>query len=198
MSGKRIVFIGAAGCGKSTLATDVFSKLKQQSFNVDMVTEWIRGEINARGPMQSIWEQYRTRNHQKELEDAIPDAVELSIVDSGTLTPYFYSTLYADGKNARERLVLQDMYRYLMDDLYLGRYDLIFYLPRTRGVDTNDGTRFQAENDLDHLDEHMRLVFTRIYKGNNVHVIDEPFGSRCEKVLKIISNNIALTPRKQA
>src|ERR1051326_1126376 len=104
----RVVFIGTAGCGKSTLSSQVFSALKQAGRRVEHIHEFVRYDIHANGPMTSIWEQYRTRQYQKELEDAVPDGADYVICDSGTLTPYFYACLYADPNDARQRLVLHD------------------------------------------------------------------------------------------
>jgi GTPase SAR1 family protein len=192
---KRIVFIGAAGCGKSTLSTEVFLALKKKHLNAELVTEWIRNDINRNGPMCDIFEQYRTRQHQKELEDAIPTEVEYLAVDSGTLTPYFYSCLYADHKDARQRLVLQDMYRYLLDDLYLRRYDYIFYLPVKQTYSANkkilsDGTRFQTMEEIDTLDDHMRLIFTKLHKLDNIFTADWALAERPQFVLDIIAPDL--------
>ena len=180
---QRIVFIGAAGCGKTTLATSVFAALKQAGRNVEHVHEFIRHDINANGPMTSIWEQYRTRQFQKELEDAVPNAANYVICDSGTLTPYFYAVLYSDPSEPRQRLVLQDMYRYLLDDLYLKRYDLIFYIPLLGNDIPNDGTRYQTEREIKVLNEHMRLVFTQLHRLPNVHTVESSFELRLEEVM---------------
>jgi nicotinamide riboside kinase len=179
----RIVFIGTAGCGKSTLSSEVFSELKKSGRKTESVHEFIRYDINANGPMTSIWEQYRTRQYQKELEDAVPGMSDYVICDSGTLTPYFYAVLYADPTDPRQRLVLHDMHRYLIDDLYLRRYDLIFYVPLIQGADLKDGTRYQTDAEIDTVDQHMRLVFTRLHKMPNIHEVQAGFDRRLEEVM---------------
>lgn len=133
--------------------------------------------------MRSIWEQYRTRQYQKDLEDAVPQAADYVVIDSGTLTPYFYACLYADPTDARQRLVLHDMYRYIIDDLYLRRYDLIFFLPSIPGPDLNDGTRYQTAEQIKTLNEHMELMFTKLHKLDNVHVVTSSFNKRFEEVM---------------
>ncbi len=37
-----IQFLGAAGCGKSTLAAELFSFMKKKNFNVELVTEYAK------------------------------------------------------------------------------------------------------------------------------------------------------------
>lgn len=188
---KKICIIGNAGSGKSTLAGKLFSALKPSGANVELVPEFIRGDIQINGPMQSIWEQYRTRFNQQEIEDAIPKNVDYAIIDSGTLTPYFYASLYSNGENERERLVLQDMYRFLSNDLYKRRYDHVFFLPRAQTYALNpnilgDGTRYQSADEIDILETHMELMFGRLCRLDNVHVLDCALDERVDQVLKII------------
>ena len=179
---KRIVFIGAPSCGKSTLATAVFTALKQAGRQAEHVDEFVRRDIQINGPMMSIWEQYRTRQFQKELEDAVPNTGYL-ICDSGTLMPYFYAILYANANETRQRLVLQDMHNYLIDDLYLRRYDMVFYLPLLQVTHLDDGTRYQTDDEVRGLDEHMRLVFTKLHRLNNVYTVDSAFDHRLDEGL---------------
>ena len=145
--------------------------------------------------MESIWEQYRTLHHQRTLEDAVPDTVDWVITDSGCLTPYFYSCLYASKANERERLVLADMFKFLIDDLFQKRYDYVFFLPGKEIYDnaknkiTDDGTRYQSNEELNILDDHMKLVFTRMFNVDNVINLDCPLVDRADTVMKILMNN---------
>lgn len=191
---KRISLIGAAGCGKSTLAAQLFSEMKRKHINVELVDEWIRRDIQKNGTMESIWEQYRTRFHQKEIEDAIPQEVDYAVIDSGTLTPYFYSCLYANKEDPRERLVLQDMFRYFIDDLFMKRYDYVFYLPSKKTFSKDDdilkdGTRYQSPEEMEILSRHMDLMFRQLYKLDNVFVIDGPLEDRLQRALTILDFN---------
>lgn len=178
----------------TTLATSVFTALKQAGRQAEHVHEFVRYDIHAHGPMTSIWEQYRTRQFQKELEDAVPNDVDYVICDSGTLSPYFYASLYADASEPRQRLVLQDMYRYFITDLFTRRYDLVFYLPSFDHPNLNDGTRYQTENEIKILDEHMRLVFTKLHRLDNVHMVQSGLDLRLEEVMwKILgTDNLTL------
>jgi nicotinamide riboside kinase len=187
---RKIAFVGPPGSGKSTLAADVYTFLKQRHQNVEIVPEWIRYDIQAHGAMESIWEQYRTRQNQKDLEDAVPDTVDTVICDSATLTPYFYACLYCKHAEPRQRLVMQDMYRYLLDDLYGRRYDLVFYLPSVPGTDIEDGTRYQTAEEVRILERHMELAFCDVFRVGNVHRIDGPFAERLTKVVSIIEMSV--------
>ncbi len=191
MTTSKICFIGNAGSGKTTLSADVFVALKKKGINAELVAEFIRSDIQMNGPMENIWEQYRTRSNQKELEDSIPANVEFMITDSGVLTPYFYAALYADNSNSRQRIVLQDMYRFFLNDLYLKRYQHVFFIPRAESYKRNanilsDGTRYQTEEQIDTLETHMSLLFTKLHKVDNIHVLDCALDDRLERVLEVI------------
>ena len=179
----RILFVGAPGSGKSTLAAAVFAALKQAGRSAEHCHEWIRHDIQKYGSMTSIWEQYRTRQYQKDLEDAVPSDVRYVICDSGTLSPYFYAHLYSDPTDPRQRLVLQDMYKYFLDDLYLKRYDLIFYLPEPMASELSDGTRYQTDDEMATLRQHMSLIYNKIHRLPYIHVVTALPGSRVEEVM---------------
>ena len=193
---KKVVFIGSAGSGKSTIVTDVITRLKKKGVNAEHVPEMIRYDIQQNGPMESIWEQYRTLQNQREYEDGVPNNVDIAIIDSGCLTPYFYACLYTSTASVRERLVLADMFKYLINDIYKRRYDYIFFLPdkltqeQTALNDiTKDGTRYQTTDELETLDEHMNLVFTKMFKSDNIYELDCPLDERADTVLSIIENS---------
>ena len=187
---KRIAIIGAPSAGKTTLATSVFSALKQSGRRAEMVHEWIRFDIQAHGPMTSIWEQYRTRQHQKELEDAVPAEVDYVIIDGGLLLQYFFAVLYADPSDRRQRLVLQDMYSYFLTDLWSDRYDMVFYLPLIGDANLQDGTRYQSDRQIKVLDEHMKLMFTKLHRLRSIHLVNSGFEARLEEVMwKIVGED---------
>jgi nicotinamide riboside kinase len=192
----KITFVGCPGSGKTSLAMQVFLSLRTSGRKAELIHEWVRNDIQANGPMTSIWEQYRTRQFQKELEEAIPSAIDYVIVDGGLLLQYFYAVLYADPNEARQRLVLQDIYKYLLDDLYLRRYDMIFYLP-LQSMHLDDGTRFQNDAEVRDLDDHMRMVFTRLHRLSNVYTVNAEFDLRLGEVMEKIlgENRLTLVPQ---
>lgn len=191
MATKKICFIGNAGSGKSTLSAKVYVALKEMGKNAELVSEFIRSDIQLNGPMENIWEQYRTRSNQIALEDAISDKVDYMLSDSGVLTPYFYASLYADNTDPRQRLVLQDMYKFFVNDLFTKRYSHVFFIPMNETYQINpnilsDGTRYQDREQIDILENHMTLLFTRLHKVDNIHVLDCPLAERAGKVMEVL------------
>lgn len=187
---RKILFIGAPGSGKSLLANQTFAALKTRHLNAEIIHEWVRFDIQLNGSMESIWEQYRTRIKQKELEDNVPETNDYMVVDSGTITPYFFACLYC-GEDVRQRIVLADMYKFLMDDIFQQRYSDIFILPSSPTYQKNplileDGTRFQTREEVDVLDRHMRMMLGEIFYRPTHHVLDCPLEERLGMVLSIL------------
>jgi nicotinamide riboside kinase len=195
---KKIVFIGSAGSGKSTISFDLVTSLKKSGINAEHIPEMIRYDIQRNGPMENVWEQYRSFLNQHEYEDNIPKEVDYAVIDSGCLTPYFYACLYTSTATERERLVLADMFKYLIDMIYKKQYDYIFFLPRKHTIEragldkiSGDGTRYQSMDELDVLDKHMELMFTKILKSDTTHMLTCSLEDRLDSVLKILNLEIA-------
>lgn len=185
---KKIVFVGGPGSGKSTISAEVFVELKKRGENVELVTEWIRQDLWINGPMTTIWEQFRTYAKQREIEDSVPSNVDWVVTDSGTLTPYFYAIEYCDQKDPRQRLVLHEMYNRLVTDIFTNRYSHIFYLPTAETYKRNsnilsDGTRFQTLEQVNKLDQNMRITFCEMIKNDSVYTVDVPLEQRSGFVL---------------
>lgn len=185
---KKVVFVGGPGSGKSTISAEVFVELKKRGANVELVTEWIRQDLWINGPMTTIWEQFRTYAKQREIEDSVPSNVDWVVTDSGTLTPYFYAIEYCDQKDPRQRLVLHEMYNRLVTDIFTNRYTHIFYLPTTETYKRNsnilsDGTRFQTLEQVNKLDQNMRITFCEMIKNDSVYTVDVPLEERSQFVL---------------
>lgn len=185
---KKIVFVGGPGSGKSTISAEVFVELKKRGANVELVTEWIRQDLWINGPMTTIWEQFRTYAKQREIEDSVPSNVDWVVTDSGTLTPYFYAIEYCNQKDPRQRLVLHEMYNRLVTDIFTNRYSHIFYLPTAETYKRNtkilsDGTRFQTLEQVNKLDQNMRITFCEMIKNDSVYTVDVPLEERSSFVL---------------
>jgi hypothetical protein len=150
--------------------------------------------------MQNTFEQYRTLMHHRVEEERFPPNVEYLIHDGNTLTPYFYAALYAQKDDPKERLVIQDMYAVLLDDLYSRKYDLIYFLPRIRadtaGSTFDDGTRVQTPAQVDLIERHMGLLLTELHKFDNIRVLNCPLGKRNEILIGDILGDEAIVTWK--
>lgn len=184
----RIVFIGGPGCGKSTASADLFITLKKLGKNTELVPEWVRRDIMINGPMNNVFEQYRYLAHNKREESHFADNVEYIVQDGGRLLGYFYASFYSTRQDKKEKLVISDLYNDLLDTLYSGYYDRIYFLPRAPVAQTgglfNDGTRYQTTDDADALEDYMKMIFTKIHRMDSVRVVSGPLDQRIELILK--------------
>jgi nicotinamide riboside kinase len=185
---KRIVFIGPPGSGKSTLCSEVFTALKKKHLNVELVPEYARIYIQKFGPPESLFEQYSIFEGQSNSENIDASKLDFIIMESGRMVSYFYTVLYSDPTKPRQRYVIQDLYRHFMDDLYLKRYDFIFYIPpvETYKINPNilnDGIRYQTTKEVNLLEDFMELFLLRLPGSNNVVKLDGPISERLGKVL---------------
>lgn len=188
---KKIIFVGPPGSGKSTLVSEVFVKLKTSNKNVELVNEYARQYIQEYGPPTSVFEQLLIAKEQEKYESLHTD-INYMLIDAGRLSSYFYASLYANYSDKKQRLLIHQLYLNFLDDLYLRRYDYIFFLPITETYKVKsdmleDGTRFQTPEEIDTLEMHMSLMFGRLHHLDNVYVLDVPLNKRCLEVLKIIA-----------
>jgi hypothetical protein len=72
---------------------------------------------------------------------------------------------------------------------------LIFYLPTLLPTDLKDGTRYQTEDEVKILDQHMKLLFTKIHRFPRVHEVISGMDQRLEEVMwKIFENDKSSYP----
>lgn len=191
----RINIIGAPGSGKSFLAEQLFLYFKQKNqYSVEFVPEWIRSEIYRIGPMESLWEQIRTSHKQREMEQK-PKS-DIIITDSGTTAGYFYACLHFNGDDKRQLAVIEDLYADLLSDIYNNYYDVTIYAPPIIN-DFEDAARYHNKNEIQSLDQHMKVIFTVTHKYGNVLSLPQDINTRfnicVDFINKILEGNNNVT-----
>ena len=91
--GKRICFYGAAGSGKTTLASKIFVDLKIEGFDVAYVPEWIK-QWAIQGKFPTSHQQLFVFANQQNDEDELLPFVDGIITDSPLLMNAAYSQHY--------------------------------------------------------------------------------------------------------
>jgi tRNA uridine 5-carbamoylmethylation protein Kti12 len=128
---KKILLVGAPGSGKSVLSNELFVELKKKNYEIRITQEYARNFIEHFGVPKTVYLQYHIHNKQTQLENNHfnLEGLDYIIVDPGRISSYFYSCLYCQHNDPRQRIVMQDMYNFLLDDICLMRYAAVFYLP---------------------------------------------------------------------
>jgi len=135
----RIGLLGGPSSGKSTLAAWLYSRLKEDAVNTELVQEFAREYINKTGGPKNTLIQFLIYKRQKEKEDILPASVKVMITDSPTILSYIFGVVYGNIKDQDHRHMITEMYNEIIHD-GLSRYDLLYYLEPTRPY-VEDGTR---------------------------------------------------------
>lgn len=84
---------GGPGCGKSTVATGVFSELKQRGINAEYVHEWVKWPVLEK--RTAIFEdQLYIFSKQHKMIRTVDGQVDVAITDSPLLLSNIYSKIY--------------------------------------------------------------------------------------------------------
>jgi hypothetical protein len=84
------------------------------------------------------------------------------------------------------------MFKFLIDDIFKRRYEYVFFLPsdeiyqNNKDKVINDGTRYQSDEELNTLDQHMKLMFTDVFQHDNIVHLNCPLAERADRVLEIL------------
>lgn len=91
MSIRRICLYGGPGCGKSSVAADIFANLKKDRYNVELVTEYIKFWTFLDRRPQGFDQGY-TMNKQIHYEDVrLRNGIDYIVSESPILLSAFYS-----------------------------------------------------------------------------------------------------------
>lgn len=144
-----INLLGSPGAGKSTLAADLFAKMKRRGLKVEMVREvakewaWAGREIGPFDQIAIIGEQIGR-------ESSLFGKVDYIITDSPVLLGAFYLDYYYD------QLFMNTMVKeYYSYGERKGMKFVNFYLPKAEIYDPEG--RFESAEDIDNVDEALTL-----------------------------------------
>lgn len=146
---KVINLIGSPGAGKSTLAAELYAKMKRIHLNVEMVREVAKEwayEKRAVGP----FEQIAILGEQIKRESSLFNRVDYIITDSPVLLGAFYFDY-----NHNEQFMNQMVQNYYSFAKSKGMEFKNYILPRA-GLYDQKG-RFETEDEAEDIDEGIRL-----------------------------------------
>lgn len=91
---KLINVYGGPGVGKSTIAAEVFSKLKKLDFNCEVITEYAK-QLTWHGRMECLQDQFYVAAKQYHRMHMLRNKVDIAVTDSPLILSLYYNTLYA-------------------------------------------------------------------------------------------------------
>lgn len=115
-----INLMGAPGAGKSTLASELFSKMKYQGYDVELVSEYAK---------ELVWEE-RNETMKNELYlfgkqhhrlFRLKDKVEFIVTDRPLILSLFYNQRYGDNSDEFKNIVLHEINKFQNVNVFLKR-----------------------------------------------------------------------------
>lgn len=168
----------------STTAAGLFYMYKRRGERAELVTEFIREELNRGFKLGSVADQFRIYMKQKEREDIIPDEINIMITDSPIYLSLYYALDYARrADNQNDENIL-----FLFEQIFKerNRYDILILLKRTKEY-VSDGTRLQTAEESDKIYNELLIMFELL--GIGVILLDDS-DTVVEQIAELIDQNL--------
>ena len=151
MKSRLLTIIGAPGCGKSTLATDVHTELKKSGKNSIFIPESATDFIAEYGVPSSPMDQMTIFYKQTNKENMFIGTKEFIICDSSGLLNYFYfRSLFPNKLSNKDIAAINHLQKEILKNI--NKWDHIYYIPPILDNIT-DGIRFQDMEGIIKLDK---------------------------------------------
>jgi hypothetical protein len=173
---KVVNLFGGPGTGKSTIAAGIFSELKWQGVEAELVTEFAKDLVWA-GHIDSLQNQLRVSGEQLERVRRLIGKVEVVVTDSPILLGVYYGDSLGDDY---KRSIVK--YHEVFDNLN-------YFLQRTKPYHKNG--RLQSEDEAKQVDESLLKILTT-YNIPYKTMLGTRIGQAClvEEILLQLGRNI--------
>lgn len=150
-----INLMGAPGTGKSTIASELFSKMKWLGYDVELVSEYAK---------ELVWEE-RNETFKNELYlfakqhhrmFRLNNKVRYIITDRPLILSIFYNKKYGDNSEVFKNLVLQEINKFKNINIFLNRTKP--YVQKGRNQTEEESKEFASEM-LNIVKEHCGDLF---------------------------------------
>lgn len=149
-----INLFGGPGCGKSTLAAEIFSTLKKNGVSIEFIPEFIKSVAYQQDKTiltNPEHQQYITFN-QKHLEDVLLGKVKYLITDS----PFLLGAVYYNHENSK----ILKLYKNYLSCIFKERNTLNFFIKRDKLIKFNTSGRHLQEKEAIEIDNKIFDILT--------------------------------------
>lgn len=112
--------LGSPGTGKSTIAAEVFAKLKWAGINCELVTEFAK-DLTWERRTHTLQNQIYIFGKQHHRLFRLHDKVDVIITDSPLILSGFYDSMYGEDRNELTDLIRREVMRYENMNYFLNR-----------------------------------------------------------------------------
>jgi thymidylate kinase len=181
--GKLISIMGPPCSGKSTLASEVHTRLKKMGLNSVFVGEAATDFIAEYGVPNSPQDQMIIYYKQLNREKMFLDSKDFIICDSSSLLNYFYFRgLFSENLSNKDIATINHIQKEILKNLSLWSH--IFFVPPFE-TDTNDGIRFHDANQIDKLSRLIKS-YLEIENINHKDLTSVKLEDRVDFIIKSI------------
>ena len=156
MKYRRICLYGGPGLGKSVLATKLFSQLKIQNYDIELVSEWIKTWAHQKYEIKSYDQLYAfTKQLRKEDLCLNHGNIDLIVSDSPLLLNVAYSKKYG----CEYWSALQEM-----ANLFECKFPSVHILLDRKGIKYQNKGRWETKDEAAYMD----LYIQQVLLSNNI------------------------------
>ena len=177
-----IALEGSPGCGKSTLAAKLFSRLKEMGLNVELALEYCKGYAIEQREI-TPYSEYYFFGKQSHIESTLFHKTDYIVSDSPSCLAGYYQYYY-NGDNSLSE-ACKAFYKRAAED---GVIVLNFFLPMRKKY--NPKGRFQSLEESKRIDVEMREWLDR--EGYKYELLDCPDKQRIDRIIERLKEVVDL------
>jgi nicotinamide riboside kinase len=182
---KSVYIVGPPCSGKSTLASDVHTKLKKEGHNSVFVSEAATDYIAEYGVPDAPYDQIVIFYKQLNREKMFMDTKDFIICDSSTILNYFYfRRLFSHVLSQKDIAAINHMQKEILKNSQ--HWTHIFFVPPI-DAEAEDGIRFHKKEEIETLGQLIK-AYLEIENIPYVDLSEVPINERGDFVTKKILN----------
>ncbi len=184
MKSKLIGFLGAPCSGKSTLASELHTKLKTLNKNSIFISEAATDYIAEFGVPNEPLDQMTIFYKQRQMENMYINTKDYIVCDSSSILNYFYFRKSFRGNLTLNNIAaINNIQKEILTSL--NNWSFLFYVPPIQ-TDEKDGIRFHNTNEIEQIDKNIKS-YLNMENIKYVDLSDISLDKRVETILKYLN-----------